>query len=253
VCGLLVGSFLNVCIARLPRGESIAFPGSHCPQCGAPVRAWQNIPLLSYALLRGRCSHCQARISPRYPAVEAGYACLATASVALWGWTAHGLEAAVLSFFLLGLLVTDVETMLLPDALTLPGTALGIAAAALIGGQAWLASAAWALLVAAGAAGVLALVSLLYWLVRRREGLGRGDIKLMALMGAWLGWEQTAVAFTLGVVAAALWGVVLLLRHGREEEPGALRLPLGSFLCGGALASLFAGRALLGWYLGLFR
>ncbi len=268
--GLLLGSFLNVCIARLPRHQSIVWPGSHCSRCAAPIRPWDNLPLLSYALLRGRCRDCRQPIPFRYPLVEAALAVLFVAAAArfadptsladLWNLA----EAALLCFLLLGLLVMDAETSLLPDSFTLPGLALGLVQTFLPGGGLpaalrlsanapfplppwpnWLSG----LLGAAGAAGALLLVRWLYWLLRRREGMGLGDVKLAGMLGAWLGIAGVALSLALGVLLAALVGLVLL----RRGLTGSARLPFGSFLCAAAFITLFAGRAILAWYFSFFR
>ncbi len=262
--GLLLGSFLNVCIARLPGHRSIAWPGSHCPRCTAPIRPWDNVPLLSFALLRGRCRDCGERISLRYPLVEAGLAGLFLASAARFHEPRNLVEAAALCFLLLGLLVMDAETLLLPDSFTLPGLALGLLSTIVPGGglpavlrltadapfplphwPGWLAG----LLGALGGAGALLLVRWLYWLARRREGMGLGDVKLAAMLGAWIGPAGVALSMVLGVLLAALAGLVLL----RKGLSGRTRLPLGSFLCAAALLTLFTGRSILTWYFSFWR
>jgi leader peptidase (prepilin peptidase)/N-methyltransferase len=271
VLALLFGSFLNVCIARLPRHRSIVRPGSHCPRCLAPVRPRDNIPVVSWLLLRGRCRHCRQTISLRYPLVELGYAALVAACLARFGWTEDAAGAAVFCFLMLGLLVTDIETMLLPDSLTLPGLALGLLwactargvypgsmpahlwitlEASALGG-ALLAVAAWTLLLLA--------IRWSYYAVRGRHGLGLGDVKLVAMLAAWLGLTLTGVCFFLAVVGAALfglgWGMSRALRRGsspgqpRQVPWHALRLPFGAFLCGGGLYAFFFGREMLRWYL----
>ncbi len=259
--GLLFGSFLNVCIARLPRHESIAWPGSHCPLCAAPIRAWDNVPLLSFALLRGRCRACHGRISARYPLIEAGLAGLFTAVAFRFPRLPWFAEASLFCFLLLGLLVTDAETMLLPDSLTVPGLVLGLAQAALPGGgliaalklgaESPVRLVVWHPLVSsvvgsAGAAGSLLLLRALYALLRRREGMGLGDVKLAAMLGAWLGIAGVFLTLAVAVFAAALAGLALLRRA--PVSPASLRLPFGSFLCGGGLLVLFFGRAMLRWY-----
>ena len=262
--GLLLGSFLNVCIARLPRHQSIVWPGSHCPQCSALIRPWDNLPLLSYGLLRGRCRDCRRPIPVRYPLVEAALALLFLAAAARFAGPWPLAEAALLCFLLLGLLVMDAETSLLPDSFTLPGLALGLLQTLLPGGglpsalrltahapfsvphwPSWISG----LLGAAGAAGALLLVRWLYWLVRRRQGMGLGDVKLAAMLGAWLGVAGVALSLALGVLLAALAGLVLL----RRGFTGSARLPFGSFLCAAALITLFTGRAILTWYFSFFR
>jgi leader peptidase (prepilin peptidase)/N-methyltransferase len=264
--GLLLGSFLNVCIARLPHHRSIVRPGSHCPQCAVPIRPWHNIPLLSYAVLRGRCHSCRRRISPRYPLVETALAVL----FVLCAWTMPGIgpavDAAVLSFLLRGLLVMDAETLRLPDAFTLPGVALGLAQSLLPGGglvpalaltrnapfsvPAWppiAGSLAGALL----AGGLFYGIRALYFAVRRREGMGLGDIKLAAMLGAWLGVAGAGLGLMLGILLAALWG--LLVARRLRGNLGSARLPLGTFLCLGGFLTVFFGGVILKWYFHFWR
>ena len=257
--GLLLGSFLNVCIARLPRHRSIAWPGSHCPRCAAPIRPWDNVPLLSFALLRGRCRDCRARIAARYPLVEAGLAGLFLGAALRFPVPWNLAEAAVFCFLLLGLLAMDAETFVLPDSFTLPGLAVGLLSTLLPGGglpgvlrltasapvplphwPAWLGG----LLGAAAGAGALLLVRRLYWLARRQEGIGLGDVKLAAMLGAWLGVAGVGLSLVLGVLLAALAGLALLQKGSSAKT----RLPFGSFLCAAALITLFAGRPILTWY-----
>ena len=273
LAGLLLGSFLNVCIARLPRHESILWPGSHCPLCHAPIRPWDNIPLLSFLLLRGRCRACHALISWRYPAVEAALSALFLLCALRFSAPTSWLESAILCFLLLGLLVTDAETFLLPDALTLSGIALGFAQLLLTHGLAtaldltgsapfplprWNAFSG-SLLGALAAGGFLLLLRWSYRLLRGREGMGLGDVKLAALLGAWLGVAGAALALVLGTLLAAFAGLLLLILHRRStpgdttggttgDTAGSLRLPFGSFLCLGGFLTLFLGRPLLRWY-----
>jgi len=277
---LLFGSFLNVCISRLPRHHSIVWPGSHCPLCLAPIRPWHNLPVLSWLLLRGRCRDCRRAIPVRYLLVESGYAALVAASIAFFGFTPQALAAAVFCFLTLGLLVMDYETMLLPDAFTLPGLALGLLwslAAPVMAGDAGIpldASPAGSALVrlekaalaAAGWALLLLTIRWGYCAVRRRQGLGLGDVKLAEMLAAWLGTSRTAVCFLLAVVAAALFGLTALggqafLRaQPQREQPnpdlpaawGTMRLPLGTFLCAGGFYALFFGDKTLQWYFSLW-
>ncbi len=266
LAGLLFGSFLNVCIARLPRHESIAWPGSHCPRCGTPIRAWDNIPLVSYALLRGRCRACRARISLRYPLIEAGLAALWTGCFHRFGATATAIEAAALCFLLLGLLAMDAETLLLPDTFTVTGVLLGLIQPLHAGGGLatnlrlgagapimlpdwgpWLAS-----FYGAAFGGItLQLVAGSYKALRGREGMGQGDIKLAALLGAWLGFGGFLLTLVLGTAVGACIGVGALLAKGRAAA--ALRLPFGSFLCAAGLVVLFRGREMLTWYFHFWR
>jgi leader peptidase (prepilin peptidase)/N-methyltransferase len=275
VLALLFGSFLNVCISRLPEHRSIVRPGSHCPRCQAPVRPRDNIPVVSWLLLRGRCRDCGRPIAMRYPLVEAGYTVLVALSIARFGFTADAAAAAVFCFFALGLLVMDLETMLLPDAFTLPGLALGLlwafaapvwARGDLFGRNGLMASLsvsalAVAALSAAGWALLLLVVRWGYYAVRRHHGLGLGDVKLVAMLAAWLGAPRTALCFLLAVIAAALFGLTALrggafLRSQVADSAsatwGAMRVPLGAFLCVGSLYSLFFGEHTLQWYFSLW-
>jgi leader peptidase (prepilin peptidase) / N-methyltransferase len=245
--GLAFGSFLNVCISRLPQHKSIVRPASYCPSCGAPILAMDNLPLIGWGLLRGRCRHCGWRIPPRYPLVE-----LTTATLFLLTWLTFSLtlEAAgmaTLCFLLLGLAVMDAETLLLPNSFTLPGIALGIAYSGLHGGwRAGILAAVYAL----AAATFVFLIRGAYWLVRRQEGMGLGDAKLLALIAAWLGPWQTLLALFLGVLAAAIFGLILMARKKRSAS--ALQLPFGSFLCAAAIYAIFRGQPIIHWYLQQF-
>jgi leader peptidase (prepilin peptidase)/N-methyltransferase len=262
--GLLLGSFLNVCILRLPAGESVVRPRSHCRHCNQPIANRDNIPVLSWLLLKAACRSCGARISWRYPAIELATStlfvmcCLRFSSGLLAGcW-------ALLCFLLLGLAAMDAETLLLPDRFTLPGLAAGIVFAGLrpgLEGGVWTFPAAaramgLALLAAGAAAAVLLLIAGAYWLVRRRLGLGLGDVKLLAMLGAWLGLQQTALVLFLGVVVGALYGLGMILSHRRDTENelpvGQLPIPFGTMLSAAGLYSIFLGERTLGWYLQFF-
>lgn len=247
--GLAFGSFLNVCISRLPRHQSIVRPGSRCPACGHAIRACDNIPILSWIFLRGRCRDCSHPIPWRYPLVELATATLFLLSYLTFGLTLEAAGMAVLCFALLGLSIMDAESMLLPDAFTLPGIALGIGYNALQKG--WR-SAALSLAYAACAAGLILLIRSLYWLVRRKEGMGIGDAKLLAMIAAWLDPWQTLLVLFLGVVAAALFGL-LWIAYRRRSSAGALALPFGSFLCAAAIYAIFGGEPILKWYFHFFR
>jgi leader peptidase (prepilin peptidase)/N-methyltransferase len=261
LCGLLLGSFLNVCILRLPVGESVMWPGSHCRQCNHSITARDNIPVLSYVLLGAACRACGSRIAWRYPVIE-----LATCALFVmcclqfsFGWPAG--FWALLCFLLLGLAVMDAETLLLPDLFTLPGLVAGVVFAALrpgLEGVGWawgtaLRSAGWSLLAAAAAAAALLLIAGGYWLARRRMGMGLGDVKLLAMLAAWLGLRQTGVVLFLAVVAGALYGLGTILWHRRgDSSPGQLPVPFGTMLSAAGLYCIFLGERTLGWYMQFF-
>lgn len=241
--GLVIGSFLNVLVHRLPRGRSLVWPRSRCPWCGGAIAARDNLPLLSYLILRGRCRYCSAPISPRYPVVEAATAGLFLACVERFGATAQAAAAAVFCAFVVALAATDFEHLLLPDGLTFPGMAAGLAL------QPWLPpTAADAVVGMLAGAGVLFLMAELWLWLRGEEGMGLGDAKLMAMVGAFLGWQGALVALVFGVAAGAAIGLALLLAGRRGWKS---RLPFGTFLALGALISLFTGHGLLDRYLGL--
>ena len=266
--GLAFGSFLNVVVTRLPEGESILHPGSHCRNCDHTLAWWENFPLLSWMLLRGRCRKCQNRISVRYPLTELAIglvwaACWARFSAPLLSETpltppiltaaiAQLAGYALLTWLLVALSTLDAEHLWLPDWLTYPGILLGLAFTAArslptgLHQKAWLSvllSITWTRIVEAlVAAGVVLVIRLAYWLVRRREGMGLGDAKLMAMLGAWLGLDGALESFVLAVLGATLAALVWLLiltarKHGKEWAQ--LPLPLGTFLCLGALSEIF--------------
>jgi len=248
-----------VCIARLPRHRSIVRPGSACPSCGAVIRAWDNLPLISFAVLGGRCRACRWRIPWSYPAVELATACLFLLAYLRFGFTLAGAGAATLSFLLLGLAVMDAETMHLPDAFTVPGILLGVVWRGTLHTAAFLIhlhNAAFALLSALCAALLIWLIRWFYYALRHREGMGLGDAKLLAMIAAWLGPALTALTFVLATFAAAAFGLALVAKRrglDGQKDQSPTRVPLGSFLCAAALYALFAGQPIIHWYAGFFR
>ena len=268
--GAIFGSFLNVVRVRMPEGESIVRPRSRCMRCGQSLRWWQNLPLVSWLLLRGRCHFCHAKISPAYPLVELAvtvlWACCAMAAMASGGTIAmqmaQAVAMAIFCWMMILLAALDWEHLWLPDRITWPAIGLGLlwqwlrAALApqapsllrreLLRSVKLPVSHETALLMAALAAlvgaGMVLGIRLAYWLVRRREGMGLGDAKLMAALGAWLGFTAMLDAFlaaVLGAFLAALaWLVVVRWRKSRETW-GSLPLPLGTFLALAAVAEIF--------------
>jgi leader peptidase (prepilin peptidase)/N-methyltransferase len=237
--GAAVGSFLNVVIHRLPREESLVFPGSHCPFCGNAIRPWHNVPILGFLLLRGRCKDCGERISVRYPLVEALVAVLSTALWAKYGPSWTFAAYFVLTAGLVAVMFIDIDHMIIPDSLSLGGLAVGVVLS-LFTGVGWLASLVG---VAAGGGSLLA-VYLAYFAVTRREGMGLGDVKLLAAIGAFLGWQ--AVLFTIlvsSVAGALVGGATVGFRLQRE-------VPYGAFLAPAAILYLFCGHEVIHWYVG---
>ncbi len=259
--GLAFGSFLNVCIVRLPQGASILSPRSHCVTCNHAIRSRDNIPLLSWILLRGHCRDCGAPISIRYPLVELVSASLFVLCLVRFGASLEAVGMATFCWLLLGLLLMDAETFLLPNAFTLPGIVLGFvynaASANTAGAAGVLRGIEQAALGTVSVAGFLWAVRLLYRALRRREGMGFGDVKLGAMLGAWLGWQMGAVSLFVAIVTAAVAGVVISMRHRRMAnnamaDVGSMRVPFGSFLAAAGIITVFAGVPLLRWYLGFF-
>lgn len=248
--GLVFGSFLNVCITRLPLGESIVTPGSHCRRCRAPIHWEDNIPLLSWFLLQGRCRICSVEIPWRYPAVELGLAVLWVMCAIHFGPTLAGLRAAVLCFMLLGLMVTDLETLLLPNLMTIPGLILGVALFTLQSNDRWQAF-KLSLEGAAVGGGVLLLIAGAYYLVRRKQGMGLGDVKLLAMIGAFLGPLPVLLTFLIGTIATALAALVWLAMRRNPLKWMQQPMPYGTFLSAAGIYGLFWGQKTIEWYLGI--
>ena len=237
VPGLAVGSFLNVLAARLPLRRSVVHPGSACMSCGTEIRWYDNVPLLSYALLRGRCRSCGARIGLRYPAVELVTALLVAGCVLAFGLTLDAAVAALFCIALVAVSATDLEHRIIPNKIVLPAAVVVLAAQTALHP-----SPEWAL-GALGASGFLFVAALAY-----PAGMGMGDVKLALLMGAMLG-RTVSVALMLGMIAALLPGIVLLAKHGQKARK--MGIPFGPFLALGSVVALFWGRALLDAYLSL--
>ena len=264
--GLIVGSFLNVVILRLPRMMeqewqrdcpelqdlpapeqetlSLSRPASHCPGCKSPIKPWQNIPVVSYLVLRGRCAHCQRSIGLRYPAVELASGALSLAAAVTLGPSASLLTALLFIWVLIALTGIDIDTQLLPDNLTLPLLWLGLAANLF---EVWadLPSA-----VIGAMAGYLSLWSV-YWLfklVTGKEGMGFGDFKLLAALGAWFGWQALPLIILLSSFVGAAIGITFVLVRGQDRT---VPMPFGPYLAGAGLLYLFYGESLNTLYLSL--
>jgi leader peptidase (prepilin peptidase)/N-methyltransferase len=244
VIGTIVGSFLNVCIHRIPSGQSIVFPASHCPHCDQPIAPYDNLPVISYVLLRGRCRSCRVRISPRYPFVEALSGFAAVASLAFDGTSPHSLIHFAFLAALIVITFIDLDHQIIPDPISLPGIVVGFLAALVLGQPTWLASLFGIVL----GGGVLWAVAEGYYRLTGREGMGGGDIKLLAMIGAFLGWKAVPVTLLIGSLGGTVIGFGLLLLQGRDTRTP---IPFGPFLAFGALCALFFGNDLIAWYLDL--
>jgi leader peptidase (prepilin peptidase) / N-methyltransferase len=256
VFGAMLGSFLNVCVYRLPRGESVVLPGSHCPGCGKPIAWYDNVPVLSFLALAGRCRHCGTRISIQYPLIELAVGLIWAGSAAWFGFSFDALRAALLSTLAFGIALTDARHFTIPDEFSLGGLGAGLALSFTPGGLRPLesllgAAAGFSLLWVVKAAGD--------WALKRglisgaeldqvlEEGeqpttLGLGDLKMMAMVGSFLGWRGVLLTAFLGSLSGVVVFVPLLLFKRRSP------VPFGVFLAVGAVVTVVAGDWILGWY-----
>lgn len=262
VFGLIVGSFLNVCILRIPIAESVVLPPSHCPSCRTPIKPYDNIPVVSWLVLAGRCRKCKARISAMYPMVELATGLLFLACYLVFGLNAEALKWAIFAALLVVLTVTDLRARILPDKVNFVGLGLGLLLSLFTqpidGTATWLAnhifaypppeaalSFADALIGAGAASGLLWLVAEGYFRARGREGMGLGDVKMMAMAGAFLGLQRALLTILLGSLLGSIIGIAVIAvgRKGRDFE-----LPFGTFLGAGAILVMFFGSSALDWY-----
>jgi leader peptidase (prepilin peptidase) / N-methyltransferase len=264
--GLVIGSFLNVCIYRLPRHESIVFPGSHCPNCGHAVRPYDNIPVFSYLWLNGKCRSCRRPISLQYPLVELLSGLLFFACASMWHLTPPTFVNSLFLAVILVLIFTDYHHQILPNVLTIPGVVAGIALSSFQSGDFFHDSISYGLSSMISAAnaevilpwiasllgvvlggGILYLVAAVYQAVRKRQGLGMGDVKMLAMIGAFTGWRLALLTIFIGSFLGSIVGLILVLFGGRTLQS---KLAFGTFLGTAATGSLFFGLAIIQWYAG---
>jgi leader peptidase (prepilin peptidase)/N-methyltransferase len=241
IFGLCIGSFLNVCIFRLPASQSITRPRSHCPNCNELIRFYDNFPVLSYLVLRGRCRFCKEKISFRYPVVEILSGLFALVTYLKYGLS---LEALIYYVFVSALIVItfiDIDHQIIPDIITLPGIPLFFIAGFAMPGITYIDSIIGIL----AGGGSLFLVAWIYHLVTKKEGMGGGDIKLLAMIGALIGWQ--GVLFTIFVASAVgtVSGILVMLKARKSMK---LAIPFGPFLAIGGIAYIFIGPQLISWY-----
>ena len=245
VLGLLVGSFLNVVAHRLPRDESLAFPGSRCPACGAAIRAWDNVPLLSWIFLGGRCRACRGRISVRYPALELANAVLWLLVFRVAPAWCDFLTGAFLCSAGLALLVIDADFQILPDAITLPGIAVGLA----LSFGSLRRTPLEAVLGAALGAGGLYLLAFTYEKIAGQEGMGLGDVKMLGMIGALLGPTGVVVTLMAASLSGSVVGIALMVARRADAK---MKLPFGVFLAVGAIGAWFFAEPLFARYRALW-
>jgi leader peptidase (prepilin peptidase)/N-methyltransferase len=242
IFGAVVGSFLNVVILRLPDpGQSIIFPASHCPQCNSPLHWYENIPLLSYIFLRGRCSHCKCGISSQYPLVELTMALLTAALVYRFQLSTTTAGYFFFSAALLVIIFIDIRHQIIPDVISLPGIVLGFLFSLVSDTLSWQSSLIGLLV----GGGVLYAVAFFYALLRKIDGMGGGDIKLLAMIGAWLGWQSLPFVIFASSTTGAVVGIVAMRR---QKKGGQTRIPFGPFLSLAALVYMFYSDKILYFY-----
>ncbi len=234
VFGAMIGSFLNVCIWRIPEGKSIVFPASHCPKCGKSIRPYDNIPLLSWLILRGRCRDCGKPISARYPLVELLTALLSLAMFWKYGLSLPYVAAFVFTAALIVITFIDFDHQIIPDVISLPGIPVFFLLAVFVMGIGFL-DALLGLLIGGG---FLYLVAVGYELLTKREGMGGGDIKLLAMIGAFLGWKSLFFVVFMSSILGAIVGIVLIMIKGKDMK---YAVPFGPFLSIAAVMYLFVG------------
>jgi leader peptidase (prepilin peptidase)/N-methyltransferase len=245
IFGSCIGSFLNVCIYRVPNSKSIVYPPSACPGCNTPIRFYDNIPIISFLLLRGKCRSCQAVISIRYPLVELMAGLFAICAYLKFGLT---LEALISYLFIASLIVItfiDIDHRIIPDAISLPGIPIGFAASFFSPVITYLESLIGILV----GGGSLLLVAWVYGLITHKEGMGGGDIKLLAMIGAFVGWQGVLLTIFLSSAIGTLCGLLVMIRSRKNMK---LAIPFGPFLAMGAMIHIFFGNELIFWYFHTF-
>jgi leader peptidase (prepilin peptidase)/N-methyltransferase len=244
VFGAVVGSFLNVCICRMPKDESVVSPPSHCPRCDYQIRWYENIPLFSYILLRGKCRGCGTHISLQYPLVELLNGLLSLALFIKFGPTLTFLALFLFCSALVVITFIDLEHQIIPDEISLSGIVIGFVFSFILPWQTWLNSLLGILL----GGGSLLLVAYSYQWLTGKEGMGGGDIKLLAMMGAFLGWKSVLFIVFASSLIGSVVGVTMMLVQKKDSK---LAIPFGPYLAFGAVLYIFFGRQLIHWYLNL--
>jgi len=242
--GLMLGSFMNVCIYRLPRGLSPVRPRSGCPNCGHMLAWYENVPVVSYLVLRGRCRKCRVAISPMYPIIEAITGAVFLAAYLWYGPSALLIVRLIFAWAMIALFVIDYQHQILPNVITIPGIVIGILSN-ILAGPGWIAS----IIGAAVGAGSLYAIAEIYYRVRHEEGLGMGDVKMLGMIGAFLGWKLVLLTLVISSFLGSIVGVFVLVSR---KESLKYAMPFGTFLTVGALVASVVGDAILDWYLGFF-
>ena len=243
ILGLIVGSFSNVCIYRIPRNESIIYPASHCPKCRTKIKIIDNIPLLSYILLKGSCRNCKSKISIQYPIVEFLTGLIYLIIYLIYGLSIQSLIYIILSSALIIITFIDLNEQIVPDVISLPGIVIGFILSFFIPYISFIDS---ALGVVAGG-GIILIIGLAGLVIFKKEAMGGGDVKLAAMIGAFLGWKYVIISLFLGFFLGALAGIILILSKIKSTEDV---VPFGPFIVLGSLITLLWGEKIITWYIG---
>ena len=243
ILGLIVGSFSNVCIYRIPKNESIIFPASHCPKCRSKIKPVDNIPLLSFILLKGRCRNCKSKISIQYPIVELITGLIYLIIYLIYGLNIQTLVYIILSSALVIIAFIDLNEQIVPDIISLPGIVIGFILSFFVPYISFINS---ALGVVVGG-GIILIIGLAGSVIFKKEAMGGGDVKLAAMIGAFLGWRYIIISLFLGFFLGALAGIILILSKIKSRED---TVPFGPFIVLGSFITLFWGEKIISWYLG---
>ena len=243
ILGLIVGSFSNVCVYRIPRNESIVYPASHCPKCHTTIKPIDNIPLLSYILLKGRCRNCKSKISIRYPVVEFLTGFIYLQIYLVYGLSIQTLIYVILASSLIIISFIDLKEQIVPDVISLPGIVIGFIISFFVPYISFINS---ALGVVVGG-GIILIIGMAGSIIFKKEAMGGGDVKLAAMIGAFLGWRYIIISLFLGFFLGAIVGIVLILSKIKSREDV---VAFGPFIVLGSLITLLCGEKILSWYLG---
>jgi leader peptidase (prepilin peptidase) / N-methyltransferase len=244
VLGLIVGSFSNVCIYRIPRNESVIYPASHCPKCRNKIKPIDNIPLLSYILLKGRCRNCGSKISIQYPLVEFLTGLIYLIIYLIYGLSIQSLAYIILSSALIIITFIDLQEQMIPDVISLPGIVVGLILSFMVPYISFINSALGALV----GGGIILIIAWVGSIIFKKEAMGGGDVKLTAMIGAFLGWRYTIISLFLGFFLGALIGIILIMTKIKKREDV---IPFGPFIALGSIITLLWGEKILSWYIGI--
>jgi leader peptidase (prepilin peptidase)/N-methyltransferase len=243
ILGLIVGSFSNVCIYRIPKNESIIYPASHCPKCSSPIKPIDNVPILSYVLLKGRCRNCKNKISIQYPSVELLTGLIYLIIYLIYGLNIQTLIYIILSSALIIIAFIDLNEQVIPEVISLPGIVIGIILSVFVPYISLINSALGIVI----GGGIILVIRLAGSLIFKKESMGIGDIELTAMIGAFLGWRYITISLFLGFFLGALAGIFLIILKIKSREDS---LPFGPFIILGSFITLLWGEKIISWYIG---